>query len=236
MLRLQELKKDLVKKGDLDAARAFDKAIKGEAKGDEEEPATLTKMRTARAKALEAAFKPIDKQYWEDLKLLKGYTQRQGDLEKMEVVIAEIDKVMAPYKQGSAEKLVNKDFPKNGFYRMTAHNGLRESKDGQEIICSFRVMPGDILSNKRRLFLRLSVSNKPNSHRHDGALILNGSGGKIIARLPKDTPGRGASRSVLLDLTPAEQIDIAIVVKGEQLLRLEKFYETEAPKLFLTLK
>jgi hypothetical protein len=97
LLRLQELKKDSVKKGDLDAARAFDKAIKGEAKGDEDEPATLTKMRTARAKALETAFKPIDKKYWEDLKLLKGYTQRQGDLEKMEVVIAEINKVTAPY-------------------------------------------------------------------------------------------------------------------------------------------
>ena len=106
-LRLQELKKDLVKKGDLDAARAFDKAVKGEAKGDEDEPATLTKIRTARDKALEAAFKPIDKNYWEDLKLLKGYTQRQGDLEKMEVVIAEIDKVLAPYKQGSAENEVS---------------------------------------------------------------------------------------------------------------------------------
>ncbi|MDB4457457.1 NPCBM/NEW2 domain-containing protein [Akkermansiaceae bacterium] len=47
---------------------------------------------------MEAAFKPIDKQYWEDLKLLKGYTQRQGDLEKMEVVIAEINKVTAPYR------------------------------------------------------------------------------------------------------------------------------------------
>ena len=60
LLRLQELKKDSVKKGDLDAARAFDKAIKEEAKGDEDEPASLTKMRTARAKALEAAFKPIE--------------------------------------------------------------------------------------------------------------------------------------------------------------------------------
>ena len=97
LLRLQELKKDSVKKGDLDAARAFDKAIKGEAKGDEDEPAGLTKMRMVRAKALEVAFKPIDKKYWEDLKLLKGYTQRQGDLEKMDVVIAEIDKVTAPY-------------------------------------------------------------------------------------------------------------------------------------------
>ncbi|MDA7660917.1 NPCBM/NEW2 domain-containing protein [Akkermansiaceae bacterium] len=107
LLRLQELKKDSVKKGDLDAARAFDKAIKGEAKGDEEEPATLTKMRTARAKALEAAFKPVDKQYWEDLKLLKGYTQRQGDLEKMEVVIAEINKVTAPY--ANQNKALQKD-------------------------------------------------------------------------------------------------------------------------------
>ena len=78
LLRLQELKKDSVKKGDLDAARAFDKAIKGEAKGDEDEPATLTKMRKARDKALEAAFKPIDKKYWEDLKLLKGYSQRSS--------------------------------------------------------------------------------------------------------------------------------------------------------------
>ena len=104
LLRLQELKKASVKKGDLDAARAFDKAVKGEAKGDEEEPASLTKMRGARDKALEAAFKPIDKQYWEDLKLLKGYTQRQGDLEKMEVVIAEINRVLTPYKQGSAKE------------------------------------------------------------------------------------------------------------------------------------
>jgi hypothetical protein len=99
--RLEELKKDSVKKGDLDAARAFDKAIKGEAKGDEEEPAALTKMRTARDKALEAAFKPVDKQYWEDLKLLKGFSQREGDLEKMELVVAEINKVLAPYKQES---------------------------------------------------------------------------------------------------------------------------------------
>lgn len=97
LLRLEELKKASVKKGDLDAARAFDKAIKGEAKGDEEEPASLTKMRTARAKALKAAFKPIDKKYWEDLKILKEYSQQQGDLEKMEVVIAEINKVTAPY-------------------------------------------------------------------------------------------------------------------------------------------
>lgn len=99
LLRLQELKKDSVKKGDLDAARAFDKAIKGEAKGDEEEPASLTKIRTARDKALEAAFKPIDKDYWEELKSLKGFAQRQGDLEKVEVVIAEINKVLAPYEK-----------------------------------------------------------------------------------------------------------------------------------------
>ena len=95
--RLEELKKDSVKKDDLDAARAFDKAIKGEAKGAEEEPANLTRMRTSRAKALEAAFKPIDKKYWEDLKLLREYSQREGDLEKMEVVIAEINKLLAPY-------------------------------------------------------------------------------------------------------------------------------------------
>jgi hypothetical protein len=98
--QLEELKKDLVKKGDLDAARAFDKAIKGEAKA-EDEPATLTKMRKTRDKALEAAFKPVDKQYWEDLKLLKGYSQRQGDLERVESVISEINKVLAPYKQES---------------------------------------------------------------------------------------------------------------------------------------
>ena len=101
--QLEELKKDLVKKGDLDAARAFDKAIKGEAKA-EDEPATLTKMRKTRDKALEAAFKPVDKQYWEDLKLLKGYSQRQGDLERVESVISEINKVLAPYKQESAKK------------------------------------------------------------------------------------------------------------------------------------
>lgn len=101
--QLEELKKDLVKKGDLDAARAFDKAIKGEAKA-EDEPATLTKMRKTRDKALEAAFKPVDKQYWEDLKLLKAYSQRQGDLERVESVISEINKVLAPYKQESPEK------------------------------------------------------------------------------------------------------------------------------------
>ncbi|MDB4409160.1 hypothetical protein N9165_03765 [Akkermansiaceae bacterium] len=97
--RLEDLKKDSVRKDDLDAARAFDKEIKGEAKGAEEEPASLTKMRADRAKALETAFKPIDKKYWENLKLLKEYSQQQGDLEKMEVVIAEINKVLAPYEK-----------------------------------------------------------------------------------------------------------------------------------------
>ena len=107
--RLEELKKDSVKKGDLDAARAFDKEIKGEAKGAEEEPASLTKMRADRAKALETAFKPIDKKYWENLKLLKEYSQQQGDLEKMEVVIAEINKLLAPYE--NQNKVSQKDKP-----------------------------------------------------------------------------------------------------------------------------
>ena len=109
LLRLQELKKASVKKGDLDAARAFEKAIKGEAKGDEDEPATLTKMRMARVKALEAAYKPIDKDYWEELKSLKGYSQRQGDLDKMEAVIAEINKLLAPY--ANQNKVSQKDKP-----------------------------------------------------------------------------------------------------------------------------
>ena len=94
---LKKLKTSMVQKGEVAAARAIDQAIKGGARTDDE-PAVLTKSRQVRYDALLAAMKPIDQQYWKELKKLKEDVQSQGDLERLEVVLSEITRVLAPYK------------------------------------------------------------------------------------------------------------------------------------------
>jgi hypothetical protein len=94
---LKKLKTSMVQKGEIAAARAIDQAIKGGTRTDDE-PAVLTKSRQVRYDALLAAMKPIDQQYWKDLKKLKEDVQSQGDLERIEIVLSEITRVLAPYK------------------------------------------------------------------------------------------------------------------------------------------
>ena len=94
---LKKLKTSMVQKGELAAARAIDQAIKGGTRTDDE-PAVLTKSRQVRYDALLAAMKPIDQQYWKELKKLKEDVQSQGDLERIEVVLSEITRVLTPYK------------------------------------------------------------------------------------------------------------------------------------------
>jgi hypothetical protein len=94
---LKKLKTSMVQKGEIAAARAIDQAIKGGTRTDDE-PAVLTKSRQVRYDALLAAMKPIDQQYWKDLKKLKEEVQSQGDLERIEIVLSEITRVLAPYK------------------------------------------------------------------------------------------------------------------------------------------
>ena len=94
---LKNLKTSMVQKGEIAAARAIDQAIKGGARTDDE-PSALTKARQVRYDALLAAMKPIDQQYWKELKKVKEDVQTQGDLERLEVVLSEITRVLAPYK------------------------------------------------------------------------------------------------------------------------------------------
>ncbi|MDB4506608.1 leucine-rich repeat domain-containing protein [Akkermansiaceae bacterium] len=94
---LKKLKTSMVQKGEIAAARAIDQAIKGGTRTDDE-PAALTKSRQVRYDALLAAMKPIDQQYWKELKKVKEDVQTQGDLERLEVVLSEITRVLAPYK------------------------------------------------------------------------------------------------------------------------------------------
>ena len=94
---LKKLKTSMVQKGEIAAARAIDQAIKGGTRTDDE-PAVLTKSRQVRYDALLAAMKPIDQQYWKELKKVKEDVQSQGDLERIEVVLSEITRVLAPYK------------------------------------------------------------------------------------------------------------------------------------------
>ena len=94
---LKKLKTSMVQKGEIAAARAIDQAIKGGARTDDE-PAALTKARQMRYDALLAVMKPIDQQYWKELKKVKEDVQNQGDLERIEIVLSEITRVLAPYK------------------------------------------------------------------------------------------------------------------------------------------
>ena len=97
LTRLKKLKTSMVQNGEIAAARAIDQAIKGGTRTDDE-PAVLTKSRQVRYDALLAAMKPIDQQYWKELKKLKEDVQSQGDLERIEIVLSEITRVLAPYK------------------------------------------------------------------------------------------------------------------------------------------
>ena len=101
--KLAELKKNFVKAGNIEAARAVDSAIKGEAKANNE-PEALVKLRGARSKSLKKALTPIDKQYWQDLKKLRGDFQKQGSLAGIDAANAEIKKVLAAYKKPEAPK------------------------------------------------------------------------------------------------------------------------------------
>ena len=94
---LKKLKTSMVQNGEIAAARAIDQAMKGGTRTDDE-PAVLTKSRQVRYDALLAAMKPIDQQYWKELKKLKEDVQSQGDLERIEVVLSEITRALAPYK------------------------------------------------------------------------------------------------------------------------------------------
>ena len=98
---LEQLEKNFVKAGNIEAARAVDETIKGEKKSDNV-PEALTKMRLVRDKSLQKALKPLDKQYWQDLKKLRVDFQKQGSLAGIEATDAEIKKVLAAYKKPEA--------------------------------------------------------------------------------------------------------------------------------------
>ena len=100
---LEQLKKNYVQVGNLPAARAIDNAIKGEAKAGKQ-PEALIKLSEARSKSLKKALKPLDKQYWQDLKKLKVNFQKQGSLAGIEAADSEIEKVLAAYKKPEPPK------------------------------------------------------------------------------------------------------------------------------------
>ena len=105
LAQLTEKRKSLVRKGELDAARAVDREIKGEEKGADE-PFFLTKLRAAREVSLSNAWKPLDKRYWEELKKLRSEVQQQGNLAHLESVLAAIKDVLSGYQNESdPEKL-----------------------------------------------------------------------------------------------------------------------------------
>jgi len=94
--QLQELKENFVRAGNIAAAIAVNNAITGEEKGDND-PVMLINARKARDNSLDKAFRPLDKQYWQELKKLKEDFQKQGDLAGVISIDVEIKKVLAPY-------------------------------------------------------------------------------------------------------------------------------------------
>jgi len=123
---LEQLKKNFVQAGKLPAARAVDIAIKGGEKADNE-PEALVKLSEARSKSLKKALTPIDKQYWQDLKKLRGDFQKQGSLAGIDATEAEIKKVLAAYKKTEAPKQVKEeakeDYPLEGTWQVIVDSG-----------------------------------------------------------------------------------------------------------------
>jgi hypothetical protein len=95
---LEQLKKNFTQASNITDALAVDNVIKGSDKADNE-PVELTKVRLARDKSLKKILKPLDKRYWQDLKKLKEGFIKEGKLDGVVIADAEIEKVLATYKQ-----------------------------------------------------------------------------------------------------------------------------------------
>ena len=113
---LEQLKKNFVQLGNIADARAVNKAIKGEVKADNE-PDALVELSEARSKSLKKALKPLDKQYWQDLKKLRRGYQKQGSLAGIEATDAEIEKVLVAYKKNAPASILKYSYEPKESYR-----------------------------------------------------------------------------------------------------------------------
>lgn len=97
--RLKELRTVSVRANKIKEAQAFDKAIKGGL--GENEPAELTKLRTIRFEAKKKAIRPINQNYWKDLKGIREVYQSEGSLKGIQVVEGEINRLLTKHEEES---------------------------------------------------------------------------------------------------------------------------------------
>lgn len=122
--------------------------------------------------------------------------------------------------------------PSNSFYRMISHTGGIGTEYGQEILCRFKRLPTKTTTGSLTLTLTSNPAkfcDTPND-----IFILDGSKGKVIGT--QKGIGIGQTVKISLTATDANELDIVVVVHGNDALHLKPFDGSEVPELYLTVE
>ena len=120
-------------------------------------------------------------------------------------------------------------YPQNADYKMIRSNRERSSEHGKEIVCRFqRVSRLD--AAKGTLVLVLKTDSSAYSNTPNDVLILTGGKRREVGRIKGI--GTGKTVKVPLTLSAEDDLEIAIVNKGNEAVRLKLFAEG-IPEIFL---
>lgn len=120
-------------------------------------------------------------------------------------------------------------YPSNADYKMVWSNKERLSEHGREIVCKFqRVSRLD--AAKGTLVLILKTDSSAYSNTPNDVLILTGGKRREVGRIKGI--GTGKTVKVPLTLSAEDDLEIAIVNKGSEAVRL-KFFAEGIPELYL---
>lgn len=123
-------------------------------------------------------------------------------------------------------------FPANEFYKMVSSNNKTGTEKGKEIVCRFEKLPLNKFSGDK-VVLTLTANNSKYAESPHKVYIRNGSGGEEVGVV--SGVKRGATCEIPLSISPADVLELVVVVKGGDALHLKPFTEG-VPDLYLTIR
>lgn len=162
-----------------------------------------------------------------ELETIKANAIKASDLN----TATKADKRVAELKEAS-KKLAEPSiggYPANADYKMVWSNKERSSEHGKEIVCRFQRV-SRLEAAQGTLVLVLKTDNSAYSNTPNDVLIMTGGKRREIGRIK----GIGTNKTVKIPLTVSaeDDIEIAIVNKGNEAIRLKLFAEG-IPDLYL---
>lgn len=162
-----------------------------------------------------------------ELEAIKASAIKASDLATAKKAEDRIKQLEAENKKLTPSPLGS--YPQNADYKMVWSNRERTSEHGKEIVCRFqRVSRLD--AAKGTLVLVLKTDSSAYSNTPNDVLILTGGKRREVGRIKGI--GTGRTVKVPLTLSAEDDLEIAIVNKGSEAVRLKLFAEG-IPELFL---